>query len=119
MPKKRCELCGRFMRLTDLMPEDDDVDEELALAHGFTRHELDTLSPYDSPLSKYVYVQDQWECDNCDVTEWHTEGEKYYWNENSGNYDANAPASPEEKQRIDAQKERQQAKDAGQLDLPL
>lgn len=119
MPKKRCEDCGRFMRLTDLMPDDDDIDTDLALAHGFTQQEIDTLDPYDSPLGKYVYIQDQWECDNCNTTQWHTEGNKYYWNEVSGNYDAEAPLSPVEKTRIEAASERQQALDAGQTELPL
>jgi hypothetical protein len=116
---KKCQFCGRFMTLTDLMPQDDVLDEELALSHGFTQHELDTLDPFESPLSKYIYVQDQWECDNCQTTEWHTEGKKYYWNDASGNYDADAPISPTEKQRIEREQERQRAIDAGQMELPL
>lgn len=116
---KKCQFCGRFMNLTDLMPQDDELDEELALSHGFTQDELDTLDPFESPLSKYIYVQDQWECDNCQTTEWHTEGKKYYWNDASGNYDADAPISPAEKQRIEREQERQRAIDAGQMELPL
>jgi hypothetical protein len=116
---KKCQFCGRFMNLTDLIPQDDELDEELALSHGFTQDELDTLDPFESPLSKYIYVQDQWECDNCQTTEWHTEGKKYYWNDASGNYDADAPISPTKKQRIEREQERQRAIDAGQMELPL
>jgi hypothetical protein len=116
---KKCQFCGRFMNLTDLIPQDDVLDEELALSHGFTQDELDTLDPFESPLGKYRYVQDLWVCGNCDIEEWHTEGKRYYWNEESGNYDADAPISPTEKQRIERKQERQRAIDAGQMELPL
>ena len=118
MASKRCEYCGRFMRLTDLMPQDDAVDEELALLHGITQEELDTLDPYESKLQKYVYVQDQWECDNCQYTIWHTEGEKYYYNPRTNDYSAKAPKAPLTEAQRAAQHNRQQER-KGQLRLEL
>jgi hypothetical protein len=119
MATKRCEDCGRFMRLTDLMPQDDQVDVELALQCGFTQQEIDTLHPYDSPLSRFVYVQDQWECDNCQTTQWHTEGKKHYWNDTAGDYSGERPLTLEEQRQRRIEQARKQALDAGQLDLPF
>jgi len=108
---KKCEYCGRFMKLSDLLPDDDEFDIELAIKCGLLpEDEQEAYGDFDGEWSRFRFVYDQWHCDNCDVMEDHTQGKRYYWNADSGNYDANAPLTPAE---IDAL-ERQAA---GQLPL--
>lgn len=86
---KRCEFCGRFMALTDVLPMDDDeFDYELAGQHGFCE---DFDSPFDDQWARFHYVQDQWECDNCQTQEWHVEGKRYYYRADVNNYVEGTP----------------------------
>lgn len=80
---KRCEFCGRFMRLTDELPMDDDFDCELAAQHGF-RVGID--SPFDDKWERFHYVQDQWECAACGTQQSHIEGKRYYYRTDVNNY---------------------------------
>lgn len=107
---KKCEDCGRFMRLTDRMPQDDEFDSELAIECGYDEN---GDSPYDMKWRGFAYVQAQWECTTCDTIEWHTEGKKYYFNPESGNYDGEKPLTPKDKLRI----ERETQEAAGQQRL--
>lgn len=111
-----CENCGRFMRLTDYLPRDDEeFDEELAFACGFTQEEFDTLSPFEEPLCRFNYVQNLWECSECDLYVVNTEGEKHYYNPETNFYDAPKPVTLKEK----AEQERIAQEAAGQLRMNL
>ena len=114
----KCETCGRFMALTNLMTEDDELDDELALQCGYDRAYIDEHW-FDDDLRRFVYIQDQWECSYCYTTQWHTEGKKYYWNEDSGHYDAERPLTLDEQKQQRIEQARVQAEAAGQLELPL
>jgi len=100
------------MRLTDRLPMDDEFDRELAIECGFTDEQLDG-DRFELPLSQFVYVQDQWECESCQVTEWHTEGPRYYYNAETNQYDAPKPLTLKERAAL----ERQAQEAAGQLKL--
>lgn len=115
MPKKRCDDCGRFMKLTDRLPMEDEFDYELARECGYTDEQIDELSRFDPPLCQFVYVQDLWECDNCHSSQWHTEGPKYYYDHEANNYLAAKPITPKEQAELD----RQAQEAAGQLRLPI
>lgn len=113
---KRCEDCGRFMKLGDRMPydDDDDFDEELARECGLTEDQLDEAhGDSEGKWSRFRYVLEQWECDNCDTLEPHLEGPRYYWNPKSGWYDGQKPTTPKER----AAQKREHQKAAGQLDM--
>lgn len=102
------------MALTDLMPEEDEFDLELAIECGLTpEQEDDAHWDTQGKWSRFRYIQDQWECENCDTLMWHVEGKKYYWNPRSGNYDGSKPLTPKER----ARKANQRQEKAGQLRL--
>jgi len=105
MAKKKCQLCGRFMRLTDVMPDSVDFDYELAIECGLTPdQETDARWDYDGKWSHFHYIQDLWECENCQIDEWHTEGKRYYWNYAEGNYsEAYKPLTPKEQAELERQ----------------
>lgn len=110
---KRCPDCGRFMALTDLLPSEDEFDEELAIECGLTDEQLDG-DPFEPPLCNFRYVQDLWECSTCGSIIWHTEGQRYYYDyENNWYYAESKPLTPKEKIAI----ENQQQEQAGQLRL--
>jgi hypothetical protein len=110
MAKHRCEICGRYMRLTDLEPQDDAFDEELAIECGFNP-DIDT--EFDDRWARFHYVQDQWECENCGVMEWYTEGKKYYFDPDAINWLGAKPITLKEQAEIN----RQAQEAAGQLRL--
>lgn len=111
MAKKKCEMCGRFMALTDLMPDESEFDDELAYECGLLpEDEHKALFDSKGYWSLFHYIQDQWECDNCNATVWHTEGQKHYWNPATGNYDGAKPLTPTEITAL----ERQAQEAAGQ-----
>lgn len=92
----KCPTCGKFMHLSDVMPIDDEFDDELAFECGYTEDDIDNL-PYED-LWKFHYIQDQWECGGCFYSEWHTEGLKYYFDPERNNYYLDAkPLTPNEK----------------------
>lgn len=113
MMKKKCPDCGKFMALTNRLPYEDEFDEELALECGITEEQINTIFPGDAPLNRFTYVQDMWECSGCDTLFWHTEGEKYYYNPETNNYDAPKPITLKEQAEI----ERLKQEAAGQLRL--
>lgn len=95
---KKCEDCGKFMALTDLMPDEDEFDEELAYECGMTDDEYnDAIFDTEGKWSRFRYVQDQWECATCQSTEWHTEGKRYYYDyERNGYFEDVKPLTPKE-----------------------
>jgi hypothetical protein len=108
MAQKRCDQCGCFVHLTDLMPQDDQFDEELAIECGFNP---DSDDEYSEKWEQFHYVQDQWECNNCGCTAWYTEGERYYFDPEECNYSAEAkPLTP----KAQAAQERKRQEEAGQ-----
>lgn len=112
---KHCPDCGRFMALTDLLPENDEFDEELAIDCGFDPDHDDI---FDERWQRFNYVQDQWECTNCNTLEWYTEGRRYYFDPAKGDYSARAPKRPLTETELAALENARQEK-AGQLRLPL
>lgn len=94
---KKCEGCGRFMALRNIIPDSDEFDEELAFECGLTEDQLDEAYNFDSKWARFRYIQDQWECDECQTQMSHEEGKRYYWNPKSGNYDGAKPLTPKEK----------------------
>ncbi len=121
MAKKRCESCGKFMRLTDLTPYEDMLDEDLLRSYGMVLSDADLDEFYDLNNvtgTRFRYVHDQVECSGCGDQYNHDEGKKYYWNPVSGNYDADAPEKPlTESDLIRIDNAHQEA--AGQLALPI
>lgn len=112
---KKCEDCGKFMKLTNLMPDEDEFDFDLAYECGLTEEEEgDAMLDLKGGWSRFRYIQDQWECESCQVTEWHTEGQRYYYDYERNNYFADAkPLTPCEI----AEQARQAQEDAGQMAL--
>lgn len=111
--KKRCESCGRFMRLTDEVDlEDENFDEELANQCGLSWDD-EGFSPFEEPYCRFNYVQCQWECTNCNTYVAHAEGEKFYYNPDENNYTGARPLTLREQ----AEQARQAQEDAGQLRL--
>ena len=109
---KKCPICGKFMHLSDVLPFDDDFDEELAYACGYSEDDLDNL-PYED-LWQFHYVYDQWVCDGCFMSLDHTEGKKYYFDPARNGYYVDAkPLTPSEK----IARENQAQEEAGQLRL--
>lgn len=116
--KQRCPECGKFMKLTDYIPrEDEDFDDDLALACGYIQEQVDTANWFEEPLCRFIYVQNLWECVDPDCDTWvsHTEGPKYYYNPETNNYDAPKPLTLKEQAEI----ERLKQEEAGQLRLDL
>lgn len=116
--RKRCSECGKFMKIDDLVFfDDEEFDEELAIACGYTEEQIENLSPFDEPLNRFIYVQDCWTCsgEDCSNTECYTEGPKYYYNPDTNNYDGPKPLTLKEQAEI----ERLKQEAAGQLRLDL
>lgn len=114
MARKRREDCGRFMRLTDRLPDDDEFDEQLAIACGLTDEQIDEAQwDYDGEHSRFHYVNDQWECEHCETVMADDTGRRYYWNPASGNYDGERPLTPKQRAALEAH----QQEKAGQLRL--
>lgn len=91
---KNCPECGKFMALTDLLPQDDEFDYELAVECGFDER---NDSEFDDKWQAFRYVQDQWECDSCGISIWHVEGLRYYYEPESNSYQKTAkPFTPQE-----------------------
>lgn len=111
---KRCAHCGQFLSKTDYLLDDDAFDEELAYECGYTSDEVDAgMTDLDSDLSRFRYVTIVWECSNCSVWYQFTDSSRFYWNPDTGLYDAPPPRSPREQ----AEYERQQQEAAGQMRL--
>ena len=110
---KKCPECGKFMALTDLLPDEDEFDDELAAECGLTDEQRDG-DPFEPPLCTFRYVQNLWECNTCDLVIWHTEGPRYYYDYNQNWYYADSkPLTPKEI----AARERQAQENAGQMKL--
>lgn len=110
---KKCENCGRFMKLTDLMPDTEKFDEETAHACGYDERYSDDM--FDEKWERFHYIQDTWECDHCQCYEWHTEGPRYYWNPDSCNYDGKRPETDKEREQRLAREKRERLEAAGQM----
>ena len=76
----RCPECGSRTIDTGLMPDNDWNDRVLARENGVPAHEYDT---------RFSFVHEQLECGECGV--WIAYGPRWYWNEESGNYDKRDP----------------------------
>ena len=110
---KRCPECGRFMGLTDLLPDEDEFDDELAAACGLTDEQMDG-DPFEPPLCNFRYVQNLWVCEPCGLEIWHEEGKRYYYDYEMNWYTEEAkPLTPQE--QIALENQRQEA--AGQLTM--
>lgn len=110
---KKCPECGKFMKLTDLLPEDDEFDDELAAKCGITDEQLNG-DPFEPPLCNFNYVQDLWKCSSCNHEEWNTEGQRYYYSEKTNWYEIeNKLLTPSEQ----IAKENKELEVAGQLRL--
>lgn len=111
--RKRCEFCGRFMKLTDEVDMDsENFDEELANACGLSRDDED-FDPFNEPYCRFNYVQYEWECSNCNVHVTHEEGEKFYYNPDENNYTGPKPLTLREQ----AEQARLAQEAAGQMRL--
>lgn len=101
------------MALTDLLPDIDEFDEELAAQCGLTNDELKGDS-FEPPLCNFNYIQDVWKCSSCGHEEWHEEGPRYYYNYEANWYSIDfKPLTPAEQ----VAKENRELEAAGQLKL--
>ena len=97
------------------MWDEDEFDEELAIACGITEHEITNFFEFEDDLIRFNYVQDQWECSGCGNVENYDDGPRYYYNPETNNYDAPKPLTI--KERMEQERLKQEA--AGQLRLDI
>ena len=91
---KNCPECGKFMALSEYLPDDDEFDDELAIECGFDET-VDSM--FDDKWQSFHYVNDLWVCSGCDWQEWHTDGPRFYFDAERMNYFADAkPVTPKE-----------------------
>jgi len=85
------------------------IDRWLAAEWDFSDDEIRHADVY-SDVYRFAYVEPQWTCDECgDIDELG----RYYWNPDTGDFDAPRPLTPREQ----AERDRQQQEAAGQLRL--
>lgn len=111
LPEKptKCPNCGSTMIDTDLMPDTDEFDEELAIECGF-EFDRNGVRPFGSP---YDYIYGEMYCEDCQYVAGH--GQRWYWNEDDGNYTNDKPLTPTE--QLKAELERQERAGQQRLDL--
>ena len=95
---KRCPNCEHLMTLDGINDEWDCFDEDLARAHGHSDADI-AEREFVGELVQFYYTCDYWKCFECGYGEPDREGTRYYFNPDSGHYDAPKPSSPKEEKR--------------------
>lgn len=102
---KKCRECGCKSFDWERLPDDDEWDGEMEDAYE--------VSDADDWDARFAYVHDHAVCEECG--EWHEYGQRWYWNEESGEYDLNRMLTPAAAKLAEAEAERQAQINAGQL----
>lgn len=91
-----CPCCKEDIDFDRVLEDFEEVDTDRAIACG---EEVDAWgNPIEKPdqiATPYLYIYELNVCNHCDF--WIGYGRRYYWNEESGNFDLDAPLTPAEK----------------------
>lgn len=118
MQRKRCQNCGAFLAKTDLLPEDDEFDFDLAIACGYSEEQISESweGLHDDAIARFRYVTPVWECGKCDIEyTFDTDPERFYYDPDVNGYNAPRPLTPMEQLKEDLARQEL----AGQMRLPL
>lgn len=103
----RCPDCKGEDIEKDLMPEDDEYDDDLARECGF---DPDDIATYDAH-PEFSYIHARMECLNPECGAVYSYGRRWYFDAAKGDYSAEPPLTPRQK----AELERQAQEAAGQM----
>jgi hypothetical protein len=118
MRRRHCELCDGVLTITDLWPDSDTFDLDLAIACGYSSEQIAESweGRNDDALSRFRYISPVWQCSNCETCyQFPLDADRSYYNPIDNCYNGARPMTPME--QIKEELARQEL--AGQMRLPL